>query len=123
MTHSELVRAFISAWEARDVDAILGMMTADAVYLNVGLPEAVGHDAIRGFIAPFLAGTSKVAWTVHHIAETAGGVVMTERTDVFEISGRRLEIPVMGVFEFRDGKICAWRDYFDVPAFQRQMGG
>lgn len=123
MTHTERVLAFIAAWEALDVDAILGMMTPDARYLNVGLPEAVGHDAIRAFIAPFLAGAGKVAWAVHHIAETAEGVVMTERTDVFELSGRTLEIAVMGVFEFRDDRICAWRDYFDVPAFQRQMGG
>lgn len=123
MSHSDSVRDFISAWEARDVDAILGMMTPDAVYLNVGLPEAVGHEAIRGFVAPFLAGASKVTWTVRHMAETADGVVLTERTDVFELGGRSLEIPVMGVFEFRDGKISAWRDYFDVPAFQRQMSG
>jgi limonene-1,2-epoxide hydrolase len=123
MSHSEQVLAFIAAWEARDVEAILGMMTPDARYLNVGLPEAVGRDAIRAFIAPFLAGASQVAWTVHHMAETADGVVMTERTDVFELGDRKLEIPVMGVFEFRGDQICAWRDYFDVPAFQRQMGG
>ncbi len=27
----------------------------------------------------------------------------------------------MGAFELRDGKICAWRDYFDLAQFQRQM--
>ena len=123
MTHTERVLAFIAAWEARDVDGILEMMTPDARYLNVGLPEAVGHDAIRAFIAPFLAGASRVAWAVRHIAETAEGAVMTERVDVFELSDRHLEIAVMGVFEFRGDQICAWRDYFDLPAFQRQMGG
>jgi limonene-1,2-epoxide hydrolase len=122
MTHTERVLAFVAAWEARDVDAILSMMTPDARYLNVGLPEAVGHEAIRGFIAPFLAGAANVAWTVRHIGETADGTVLTERMDVFDLNGRNLEIPVMGVFEFRDNRICAWRDYFDVPAFQRQMG-
>ena len=123
MSHSDLVRTFIAAWEARNTEAILAMMTSDARYLNVGLPEAVGHEAIRAFVAPFLAGASQVEWTVHHIAETADGVVMTERTDVFVLGDRRLEIAVMGVFEFRDDKISAWRDYFDVPAFQRQMAG
>ena len=121
MTHAEKVLAFIAAWEARDVDGILEMMTLDARYLNVGLPEAVGHDAIRAFIAPFLAGASKVAWAVHHIAETPGGVVMTERTDVFEMGPKTVSIPVMGVFEFDGGKISAWRDYFDVPDFQKQL--
>lgn len=123
MSHSDTVRAFIAAWEARDVEAILSMMTPDARYLNVGLPEAVGHEAIRAFVAPFLAGASRVAWTVHHIAETADGVVMTERTDEFDLGPRKLAIAVMGVFEFQGDKIRAWRDYFDVPAFQQQMAG
>ncbi len=26
----------------------------------------------------------------------------------------------MGAIELRDGKICAWRDYFDMAQFQRQ---
>ncbi len=122
MSRIDLVRAFIAAWEARDVDAIVSRMTPDARYLNVGLPEAVGHDAIRGFVTPFLAGARRVEWTVHHIAETPGGAVLTERTDVFELADRTLSIPVMGVFEFDGDLIRAWRDYFDVPGFQAQMG-
>jgi limonene-1,2-epoxide hydrolase len=27
----------------------------------------------------------------------------------------------MGVFEYKDGKISAWRDYWDLADFQRQM--
>jgi limonene-1,2-epoxide hydrolase len=120
-TRPELVRAFIRSWEARDVEAIIAAMTEDALYHNVGLPEAVGHDAIRAFIGPFLAGAQSVEWTVRHIAETADGAVLTERVDCFVLGDRTLTIPVMGVFEFRGDLICAWRDYFDVPAFQAQM--
>lgn len=123
MSHSDIVRAFIAAWEARDVEAILSMMTPNARYLNVGLPEAVGHEAIRAFVAPFLAGASRVAWSVRHMAETSDGTVLTERTDAFDLGERKLVIPVMGVFEFEGDKICAWRDYFDIPAFQQQMAG
>lgn len=123
MSHIQTVRDLIAGWEARNVDAIVATMTPDCRYLNVGLPEAVGHAAIRGVIEPFLAGAARVQWTVHHIAETDRGAVLTERTDAFEMGGRELVIPVMGVFEFRDGKISAWRDYFDVPGFQRQMAG
>ncbi|MDR3510449.1 MAG: limonene-1,2-epoxide hydrolase family protein [Caulobacteraceae bacterium] len=121
MSPSDTVRAFIAAWEARSIDAILALMTPDARYLNVGLPEAVGHEAIRAMLTPFLAGATAVRWTVRHLAETADGAVLTERVDVFEMGPRTVTIPVMGVFEFSDGKIAAWRDYFDVPAFQRQL--
>ncbi|MDP1670610.1 MAG: limonene-1,2-epoxide hydrolase family protein, partial [Alphaproteobacteria bacterium] len=56
-----------------------------------------------------------------HIAEASGGVVMTERTDKFLMNGQWLELPVMGVFEIKDGKIAKWRDYFDLGQFQTQV--
>jgi limonene-1,2-epoxide hydrolase len=27
----------------------------------------------------------------------------------------------MGIFELRDGKIAAWRDYWDLQQFERQL--
>lgn len=121
MSHTDRVRAFIGAWEARDVEAILAAMTPDAVYHNIPMPVMQGHDAIRAFAAPFLAGCSKVEWTLHHIAESSDGIVLTERTDVFILGPKTISIRVMGTFEFTGGLISAWRDYFDLAEFQRQM--
>jgi limonene-1,2-epoxide hydrolase len=121
MSNTDVFRALIAAWEKRSVDDILAVMTDDALYLNVGMPEMVGHAAIRAGLTAFVGGSTAIQWTVHHIAEAADGAVLTERTDVFEMGGRKVSIPVMGVAEFRDGKICAWREYFDVPAFQKQL--
>ena len=121
MSHSDIVRALITAWEKRSIDGILATMTPDVRYLNVGMPEMTGHEAIRAGLTGFLGASTKVHWTVHHIAETPDGAVMTERTDVFEIGPKTVSIPVMGVFEFDGDKISAWRDYFDVPDFQKQM--
>jgi limonene-1,2-epoxide hydrolase len=121
MSNSALVEDFIGQWEARSIDGILARMTSDARYVNIGLNEAVGHDAIRAGLTPFLDAAKSVRWTIHHIAETADGVVLTERTDVFELADRTISVPVMGVFELEDGLICGWRDYFDLPGFQAQM--
>ena len=120
-TNADRVLDFIAAWEARDIEGILGRMTADAGYLNVGLAEAKGHDAIRAAVTPFLAAATAVRWTTTHIAETSTGVVLTERVDVFELGPKTLSVPVMGVFEFEGDRISAWRDYFDLPGFQSQM--
>jgi limonene-1,2-epoxide hydrolase len=121
MSRTDIVRALIAAWEARSIDDILVTMTAGVRYLNVGMPEMVGHDQVRAGLTGFLGASTKVNWTVHHIAETAAGAVLTERTDVFEMGPKTVSIPVMGVFEFEGDKISAWRDYFDVPDFQKQM--
>ena len=123
MSHSDIVRDFIGAWERRSIDGILALMTPDVRYLNVGMPEMVGHDQVRAGLTGFLAASNEVRWTVHHIAETADGAVLTERTDVFQMGPRTVSLPVMGVFEFQGDKIKAWRDYFDVPDFQKQMAG
>ena len=32
-----------------------------------------------------------------------------------------IELPVMGTFEGVDGKIAAWRDYFDLNQFMSQL--
>jgi len=48
--------------------------------------------------------------------------VMTERVDVFKLPGKSFELQVMGTFEVRDGKISAWRDYFDMNQFTSRMG-
>jgi limonene-1,2-epoxide hydrolase len=117
----DLVREFIGAWEARDVEAILSRMTPDAAYLNVGLSEAKGLEAIRATVTPFLTTASEVRWTIIHIAQTEDGVVLTERVDVFVIGEKTLSVPVMGAFEFDGDLISAWRDYFDLPGFQAQM--
>ncbi len=42
--------------------------------------------------------------------------------DNFVLSGgRKLSVPVMGAFEIKDDRIRAWRDYFDLATFTRQM--
>lgn len=121
MSNTQKVLDFIAAWEARDMDRILSLMTPDAFYHNIPMEPVRGHEAIRGLLTAFLGNATAVQWTVHHIAETSGGVVLTERTDNFEMGPKTLSLRVMGTFEFEGGLISAWRDYFDLGQFQSQM--
>ena len=124
MSNLERVREFISAWEARDVDAICAAVSPDVVYHNIPMEPIIGRDAVREFTAPFLAGAEKVIWELHHIAETSTGTVLTERSDHFHMQGgATISVRVMGTFEFGDdGLISKWRDYFDLKEFQSQTG-
>ena len=49
-------------------------------------------------------------------------MVFTERVDRFRIMGKQVALPVAGVFEIRNGKIAAWRDYFDMQTWMKQSG-
>jgi limonene-1,2-epoxide hydrolase len=50
----------------------------------------------------------------------AGSVVFTARVDRFEMEAGHVDMPVVGVFEMDDGKMAAWRDYFDLAMFTGQ---
>ena len=117
----DVVTKFCAAWERVDLDEIISFFAADAVYHNIPLAPVNGADAIRTTITGFVGGVDKIEFVVKHIAAT-GNVVLTERDDIFTSPERTLSLPVMGTFEVVDGKIVAWRDYFDLNQFMSQMG-
>jgi limonene-1,2-epoxide hydrolase len=119
-TAGETVTALIKANEARDIDALLAVLTDDVIYENVPMSVLKGHDEVRGMLGPFLEGATKVAWEVLHQVED-GDTVMNERVDRFWMGDKTVEIRVMGVFEVRDGRVAVWRDYFDLGQFSSQM--
>ena len=116
-----LIRDFLAAFDAIDLDRIMGFFAADAVYHNIPVQPVQGTAAIRAVLTGFMGMASEVKWVTHHLAETRDGVVLTERTDRFLVRGKWIELPVMGSFTLRDGRIAAWRDYFDMKQFQDQL--
>lgn len=120
MTALETVNAFLEAAAARDYDTALGLLSEDVVYQNMPLPAVKGRQAVKDTLEMVLAAASSSEWVV--LRELASDdLVMNERTDRFKVDDRWLDLPVMGVFEVRDGVIVAWRDYFDLPTFTNQF--
>ena len=117
---TEVVTRFCAAWSDNDLDALMAFFTDDAVYHNIPIDPVKGIDTIRSTIEGFTQGVEKIEFRVDNIAAD-GDVVMTERVDVFHLPGKAIELPVMGTFEVKDGKIAAWRDYFDLKQFMDQM--
>jgi limonene-1,2-epoxide hydrolase len=122
----DVVRRFCAAWSDNLGTAELAaFFTDDAVYHNIPLAPVTGREAIAkniaSFIRPGAPGIEGIQFRVIHIAAN-GPVVMTERADVFKLPDKSFELPVMGTFEVSDGKISAWRDYFDTNQFASRMG-
>jgi limonene-1,2-epoxide hydrolase len=122
MTAEALVREFCEAWSRRDAEELTAYFADDGVYHNMAMDPLVGKDAIRGFLTGFLSGVTSAEFRIHHLVAD-GDVVLTERVDVFTLAGREGAFPVSGTFEIRDGKIAAWRDYFDMAQVTSFLSG
>jgi limonene-1,2-epoxide hydrolase len=122
----DIVRTFCSAWSDDVGTAELAtFFTDDAIYHNIPMAPIAGREAIANNIASFIRpgapGIESMQFHVINIAAN-GPIVMTERVDVFKLPHKSFELPVMGIFEISDGKIKAWRDYFDMNQFTTRMG-
>ena len=120
MTATETVHAFMRAAAARDYDTALALLAEDVEYQNMMLPPVHGRDQVRETLEGLLALCSDSEWVVHReVAQ--GDLVMNERTDRFKIGDTWTDLPVMGMFELRDGQIALWRDYFDLQTILTAM--
>lgn len=117
-----IVRDFLGAWPRRDLDELMTFFAPDAVYHNVPVAPCVGAGAIRDTFAGFLATMPGIVLDVVNLVAESG-LVMAERIDRFVMpNGHRFDLPVTGVFEVRDGKIVAFRDYFNLASFEQESG-
>jgi limonene-1,2-epoxide hydrolase len=121
MNPEQIVRRFCEVAERRDSAALAAFFSDDAVYHNIPIDPVQGPEAIRKMLDGFLAPATHCSFELRALAVN-GNQVLTERVDRFTINGKDIALPVMGIFELRaDGKISAWRDYFDLAQFTKQM--
>ena len=109
----------------QSADAMADMMTDDVVW-QVNVPSwkpRTGRETARAELARqnTLATGGLEGSQLLNIASN-DRVVFTERVDIFEMMGTRVTFPVNAVFEVVDGKIAAWREYYDSVALARQLG-
>ena len=125
-----LVLQLIRAMETGELpDTIKSICTEDFSWANSGLDTINGQEALfahmakGGFAAeiPVLKTMTHFSADLLHIASD-GNVVFTERVDHhWDETGRDLMTPhICGVAEVRDGKISAFRDFYDVVCYKQQ---
>ena len=117
----QTVRACLAALETHDSALLRPYLTDDVVYHNIPVDPAVGLEATLAFLDGFFAMFSDTTVDIVHLA-VRDDVVLTERVDTLTLGGHTAALPVMGTFELRDGRICAWRDYFDLAQVTALLG-
>jgi limonene-1,2-epoxide hydrolase len=122
-TPEDVVREFCAAVSKRDADLIRPLLADDVVYHNIGMAPSVGIEAtIANLQGQWSMFTGIYEFRVSNLA-AAGDVVLTERIDEVGGDGSSMAVPVMGVFELRDGRIARWRDYFDTGLLAKMGAG
>lgn len=124
---SEIVRSFFALWEKEDgfAQAVEGFFRDDTVWENHGLLITTGKDEALGFYHEFSKATGMKTMRIDMLAlAETGNKVLTERIDrIIDAFGREvMTVPVMGIFEIEDGRITAWRDYFDTAGLVSGSG-
>ena len=119
-TNEQIIREFIAAWSRLDADELVSFFTDDGIYHNMPIDPVQGTEALRGFITAFLGNWSQTDWEILTII-SAGDTVIAERMDRTVADGKPVDLPCVGVFEMRDGKISVWRDYFDMATYTNAL--
>lgn len=121
-SNEEIVREFMGAWSRLDAEELVEFFTDEGVYHNIPVEPVSGREALRSFIAGFISDWTATEWEITNLVAD-GDLVMVERIDRTTAGDRRVDLPCVGVFEMRDGKIAVWRDYFDMGTYANAMYG
>jgi limonene-1,2-epoxide hydrolase len=118
-SNDELVRAMLSAWERRDTAFIMEHFTDDAVYQAMPLRPITGKAALAPWVESFEEVPPGRLEIRHQVA--SGNLVMNERVDRITLEGAEVTLPICAVFEVEDGRVRAWREYFDLAGIQSAL--
>lgn len=121
MDPETVVRNFCEAFSRQDIEELLDYFAEEAVYENVPIGTATGKQAIRTTLQQFIVPGSQAKFEILWLASN-GAAVLTERVDHLTIGNKPVSLRVMGTFEVSsDGKLDAWRDYFDMAQLTAQI--
>jgi limonene-1,2-epoxide hydrolase len=123
MTSTEVVQQFLKAWETPGGwrQAIRDGFTDDCGYELVGQSKTVGPEQAITFVAAFEHEYPFAYMSVETLNVVGTeNIVVIERIDRFHDAGGVpcSSMAALGIFEVRNGKISAWRDYCDLSSFK-----
>lgn len=127
-TGPDIAHRFTAAFNAGDVDGLLGCFTSDAVYADLFYGRFTGRSGLRRLFERMYSEGEQYEWIMTEVAATPGCTIgewrfsFTASAAVPRSSGRRLSYEGASVFQTRGGLCCAYREYFDRGAALLAMG-
>lgn len=117
-----VVKEMIAAWKAADWKKVGDLFAEDGVLHSMMIEPVKGREAIYQRIAALGKGApGGVVLDVSHMG-VIDGLVFIERVDRFTYNGKPGAVPVVGILDVQDGKVKAWREYYDRAQLLKEMG-
>ncbi len=114
MTHLAQVKGLISDWAAKDIPAVLSRLHEDITYrYALSEPALQGKAQVEAFLHRIKDHQRETKWRIINHSEGGNTVFIEALDDYTNPAGHRVLTPHVGVYEFKDGLILGWRDYFD----------
>lgn len=131
MTAKELIAAYYSAFNRKDVESLLSLLTDDIRHdINQGSTE-IGKDAFRDFMSIMDAHYEEKVLnlvimegekTSRAAAEfTIDGAYKKTQAGLPEAHGQKYQISVGAFFEIKNGKIARVTNYYNLPEWIKQV--
>lgn len=124
-------------FETHDVDATMTTMVAEPYVNNIPtMTGGVGHEGVKRFYKDHFIGANPLDTTVTTVSRTVGADCIVDEV-IFSFThtkpvdwmlpgiaptGRKVEVPLVAVVKFRDGKIAHEHIYWDQASVLVQIG-
>ena len=111
----ELARQAMEATNRGDIDPLLSLYAADAVYVTEGLGRFEGLPAIRGFIEEFRGSFDTFVFEVQEVLDFGNGIIYGRQLITGRLHGSDgdVSMPSGWVLTFNDGLIARCASYKD----------
>jgi steroid delta-isomerase-like uncharacterized protein len=123
-----LVRRYLAAHNARDLEAMHNCFTDDVDYQDNFFGDFLGRDALRGMFERTFRESADHTWTVTRTVATDDAIAAEWEFD-YTVSdavpsggGRRLLLPGVSWFELRGDRCVRYREFFDRAAALHAQG-
>ena len=107
------VLAKVRTWESLDFARIADDFTEDGVLHSMMGTPIKGRANILKIISRHFGHATGLEMKVLAAARV-GNLVFLERVDSLYFGDKQATVPIVGVVEVRDGKVAAWREYYDL---------
>lgn len=119
MTPGAIATRFNDAINARDLGALVALMTDDHAFVDSAGSRVDGKDRCRDAWAGFFAAFPDYCNHFDAIVDRADTAIIRGRS---ECSQAALAGPALWVARARDGRLAEWRVLDDTPANRAQLG-